>query len=176
MISEKRAIIFLLFFLSAAFFVQEQFDVRRSMFDVGEKSHFTLELRTSNFEPRTSPFALLAQQVTARVVPQESTEYEYKIGAKDLLQISVFEVPDLNITVRVSEDGSITLPLLGRIDVGWARLLLAKSEDHAGELHRDESRRRELDPHADFRAATSRLRRWLRGDGRSRRGKPGPDQ
>jgi polysaccharide export outer membrane protein len=40
---------------------------------------------------------------------------EYKIGAKDLLEITVVELPELNQTVRVSEDGSITLPLIGRI-------------------------------------------------------------
>jgi polysaccharide export outer membrane protein len=30
----------------------------------------------------------------------------------------VVEVPELNLTVRVSESGSITLPLLGRVDLG----------------------------------------------------------
>jgi polysaccharide export outer membrane protein len=43
---------------------------------------------------------------------------DYKIGAKDLLDIAVFELPELNQTVRVSEDGSITLSLLGKVDVG----------------------------------------------------------
>jgi polysaccharide export outer membrane protein len=42
---------------------------------------------------------------------------EYKIGAKDLLEITVFELPDLNQTVRVSEDGSISLPLLGKVAI-----------------------------------------------------------
>jgi polysaccharide export outer membrane protein len=40
---------------------------------------------------------------------------EYKIGPKDLLEITVFELPELNQTVRVSEDGSISLPLLGKV-------------------------------------------------------------
>ncbi len=43
---------------------------------------------------------------------------EYIIGPQDLLEIKVFELPELNQTVRVSEDGSITLPLLGSVQVG----------------------------------------------------------
>ncbi len=43
--------------------------------------------------------------------------YQYRIGPKDLLIIRVFQVPELNITVRVGEDGTITLPLLGKIPV-----------------------------------------------------------
>jgi len=43
---------------------------------------------------------------------------DYKIGPHDLLEIKVSEVPELNLTVRVSESGSITLPLLGRVDLG----------------------------------------------------------
>ena len=41
----------------------------------------------------------------------------YRIGPGDLLEISVFEVAELSQTVRVSEDGSITLPLIGRVIV-----------------------------------------------------------
>ncbi len=41
----------------------------------------------------------------------------YKIGAKDLITINVFDVPELNITVRVGEDGTIALPLLGNIEI-----------------------------------------------------------
>jgi polysaccharide export outer membrane protein len=39
------------------------------------------------------------------------------VGAEDLLEISVFEIPDLNRTVRVSTRGTISLPLLGEIRV-----------------------------------------------------------
>ena len=41
----------------------------------------------------------------------------YRIGPGDLLELKVFEVDQLSQTVRVSEDGSITLPLLGRVPV-----------------------------------------------------------
>jgi len=49
---------------------------------------------------------------------QENQGREYSIGAKDLLDISVFGLKELNRTVRVSEKGKITLPLLGEIEVG----------------------------------------------------------
>jgi polysaccharide export outer membrane protein len=39
------------------------------------------------------------------------------IGPKDLLEITVFELPELNQTVRVSEDGSISLSLLGKVEI-----------------------------------------------------------
>ena len=42
---------------------------------------------------------------------------EYKIGAKDLLEITVFNLPELSQMVRVSEDGSVTFSLLGKVEV-----------------------------------------------------------
>lgn len=60
-------------------------------------------------------------------VDQGDKSYSYSIGPKDLLTINVFEVPELNITVRVSEDGSIVTPLLGNINVaGLTRFQLEK--------------------------------------------------
>jgi len=49
---------------------------------------------------------------------QEAFIREYRIGSKDLLEIKVVELPELNLAVRVSEDGSITLPLIGRVELG----------------------------------------------------------
>lgn len=40
---------------------------------------------------------------------------DYTIGPNDLIDISVFEVPDLNRVVRVSNQGKISLPLVGTI-------------------------------------------------------------
>jgi len=49
---------------------------------------------------------------------QERVISEYKIGPKDVLEISVYGVPEFNnFKARVDEDGSVTLPLLGMVDV-----------------------------------------------------------
>lgn len=42
---------------------------------------------------------------------------EYRLGPKDLLEIRVFELPEMNLERRVSDAGTITLPLIGEIDV-----------------------------------------------------------
>lgn len=47
--------------------------------------------------------------------PSDATSY--RIGPDDLLDISVFDVPDLSRTVRVSASGEISLPLLGSVPV-----------------------------------------------------------
>jgi polysaccharide biosynthesis/export protein len=52
---------------------------------------------------------------------------EYRIGPKDLLEISVIGFEDLNKRVRVSEEGKITLPYLGDVPVeGMTRSDLEK--------------------------------------------------
>jgi polysaccharide biosynthesis/export protein len=40
---------------------------------------------------------------------------DYRIGPEDLLEISVFEAPELNRSVRVSASGEISLPLIGAV-------------------------------------------------------------
>jgi polysaccharide export outer membrane protein len=45
----------------------------------------------------------------------ESTEY--RISQQDILQVSVFQVNDLNSAVQVSQDGNITLPLIGKVQL-----------------------------------------------------------
>lgn len=43
---------------------------------------------------------------------------EYRVGPQDLLEISVFQVPDLSRTVRVNSAGQISLPLIGGLQAG----------------------------------------------------------
>lgn len=42
----------------------------------------------------------------------------YKIGPQDVLDISVFKVPELSKTVQVADTGTINLPLVGEVPAG----------------------------------------------------------
>jgi len=43
---------------------------------------------------------------------------DYRVGAQDLLVITVFGVPDLSREVRVNSNGQISLPLIGGVQAG----------------------------------------------------------
>ncbi|MBC7348721.1 MAG: polysaccharide biosynthesis/export family protein [Candidatus Aminicenantes bacterium] len=62
--------------------------------------------------------ALTSEPQEIQTAAREYFVREYIIGPRDLLEIKVFELPEFDHTVRVSEDGSITLPLLGNVQVG----------------------------------------------------------
>ena len=51
---------------------------------------------------------------TSLIYAGDLTE-DYRIGDEDVIQIKVYDQPDLSITVKVSPDGYIPFPLLGRI-------------------------------------------------------------
>ena len=50
-----------------------------------------------------------------RGVRASLAQQDYQIGAEDLIEISIFEVPELSRTVRVSASGEISLPLIGAV-------------------------------------------------------------
>jgi polysaccharide export outer membrane protein len=41
----------------------------------------------------------------------------YTVGPTDILKVTVFNEPDLTVSVRIDDDGSISYPLLGRLSV-----------------------------------------------------------
>jgi len=45
----------------------------------------------------------------------QDTPRDYIIGAEDLIEVSVYKLPDMNKTVRVSGEGLISLPFIGEI-------------------------------------------------------------
>ncbi|HTQ78594.1 MAG TPA: polysaccharide biosynthesis/export family protein, partial [Thermoanaerobaculia bacterium] len=51
------------------------------------------------------------------VAAQSTGGGAYRIGPRDLVEVRVFEVPELNVQRRVAEDGTINLPLLGDVQV-----------------------------------------------------------
>jgi len=56
------------------------------------------------------------QELTGVSVGQSQTSLlDYRIGPNDLLGITVFDVPELSLPVRVSASGEISLPLLGLV-------------------------------------------------------------
>ena len=48
-------------------------------------------------------------------VAVQQTGTDYRIGARDLLEIRVFDVEDLDSILRVTEDGRITMPMIGEV-------------------------------------------------------------
>jgi polysaccharide export outer membrane protein len=74
---------------------------------------------------RAVHFVFLTAAVTLGQAPDEQTAFplfphstatEYRVGTDDLLEITVFEIADLNSTTRVSAAGYISMPLLGPIE------------------------------------------------------------
>jgi polysaccharide export outer membrane protein len=60
----------------------------------------------------------LREQFAAEQRDRQSRDSrDYRIGPQDLLEINIFEAPELNRSVRVSENGDVTMPLLGGIQV-----------------------------------------------------------
>ena len=57
----------------------------------------------------------VVQTYTAMGDPKSNS---YKIGPLDVLDITVFKVPDLSKTIQVSEAGTINFPLVGEIEAG----------------------------------------------------------
>jgi polysaccharide biosynthesis/export protein len=62
--------------------------------------------------------------ISAPAVNAQGDGGAYRIGPKDLVEIKVFEEPQLNGERRVDEDGNVTLPLIG--DVAAAGLTEAE--------------------------------------------------
>jgi polysaccharide export outer membrane protein len=63
--------------------------------------------------------------------PQSSmaqTKTDYPLGAGDAIRVQVFQNPDLTIETRVSENGSITYPLIGAVEIGGLSIAAAEKK------------------------------------------------
>ncbi len=66
-----------------------------------------------------------AQPTTAA---SSQTKPDYPLGAGDAIKIQVFQNPDLTIETRVSENGSITYPLIGAVQLGGLGIAAAEKK------------------------------------------------
>lgn len=59
----------------------------------------------------------IAQRADELAVASPASK-DYQLGPLDVIEVSVFEVPELTKTLQVSSGGEISLPLIGRVAVG----------------------------------------------------------
>ncbi len=60
------------------------------------------------------------------VAAQTKAMPDYPLGTGDAIRVQVFQNPDLTIETRVSENGSVTYPLIGTVDLGGLSLAAAE--------------------------------------------------
>ncbi len=73
------------------------------------------------------PHLLLAAVLSlASLVSFAQAKPDYPLGAGDAIRVQVFQNPDLTIETRVSENGSITYPLIGAVDLGGLSIAAAE--------------------------------------------------
>lgn len=77
---------------------------------------------------RSTFLALIVSLLLAAPSFAQDQQGEYRIGSKDLLAITVLEIPDLNVERRVADNGSIDLPLLGAVAVAGKTATEARAQ------------------------------------------------
>src|SRR5437870_4246980 len=68
--------------------------------------------RVRSFSMKTSIIAMLLSCSLLSAEPAGQND-NYRLAPDDLLQVKVFREDDLDSTVRISKDGTVTLPLIG---------------------------------------------------------------
>jgi polysaccharide export outer membrane protein len=69
---------------------------------------------------------LLIAAALAFCVHAQSAPAEYALGPGDQIRITVFDNPNLTLETRVSEEGTITYPMIGTVKVGGLTVSLAQ--------------------------------------------------
>lgn len=84
------------------------------------------------FAAAFATFVAFAGFTTTGAIAQEkpvpAKPLDYPLGAGDMLRVQVFQNPDLTIETRVSENGSITYPLIGAVQLGGLSIAAAEKK------------------------------------------------
>ena len=77
---------------------------------------------------RIPHFLVAAVLAVASLTAHAQAKPDYPLGAGDALRVQVFQNPDLTIETRVSENGSITYPLIGAVELGGLSIAVAEKK------------------------------------------------
>jgi len=81
--------------------------------EAGDGAGVSAFAETSSATPvRSAAASETARKLTAAATPGSSA---YRIGPLDMIEVSVFKVPDMSKAVQVGDDGNISYPLIGEI-------------------------------------------------------------
>ncbi|MBP6224168.1 MAG: polysaccharide biosynthesis/export family protein, partial [Rhizobacter sp.] len=61
---------------------------------------------------------VFAAQVGGGSAPPAAAAAEYRLGAGDLVRVTVYQNPDLSLETRIGEAGNTSFPLLGSVKIG----------------------------------------------------------
>jgi polysaccharide export outer membrane protein len=64
----------------------------------------------------------------AALCAQAQAKPDYPLGAGDAIRVQVFQNPDLTIETRVAENGAISYPLIGQVDLGGLSIAQAEKK------------------------------------------------
>jgi polysaccharide biosynthesis/export protein len=80
-------------------------------------------------EKKKLPPTEVMPPVASMALPKDlGVAEKYKINPFDVLDITVYQEPDLSKTVRVSEDGYISFPLIGKVAVAGLDVIAAEEK------------------------------------------------
>jgi polysaccharide biosynthesis/export protein len=71
-------------------------------------------------------FALVLAALHCCVAAHSQTKPDYPLGVGDSIRVQVYQNPDLTIETRVSENGTITYPLIGSVALGGLSIAAAE--------------------------------------------------
>ena len=76
---------------------------------------------------RLIPFLMLVLSATFSLGTQaQDKQPEYRFGPGDTVRIQVYQNPDLTLETRVTENGTITFPLIGNVKIGGLTVAAAE--------------------------------------------------
>jgi polysaccharide export outer membrane protein len=79
----------------------------------------------------TGPIAAVsaaeAAAIAAAMQQVKHTKTDYRLAPADLISVTVYQNPDMDRKVRVNTDGTVSLPLIGSINIGGMTLLGAQA-------------------------------------------------